>query len=50
MSSGGGYVSVAAEEAPAVDRNTARLALVVSVLSCVTSLVAIGGIVLSLRA
>ena len=35
----GGYVSVAAEEAPAVDRNTARLALAVSVVSFVTSVV-----------
>ena len=44
----GGYVSVAAEEAPAVDRNTARLALVVSVVSFVTSVVAIASIVHSL--
>jgi len=47
--SSGGYVSVAAEEAsPAVDRNTARLALVVSVVSFVTSVVAIASIVHSL--
>lgn len=49
MPGDGGYVSVAAEEAPAVDPNTARLALVVSVLSCVTSLAAIVSVVLSLR-
>ena len=45
---GGGYESVAAEEAPAVDRNTSRLAMVVSVVSCVASVAAIVGIVCSL--
>ena len=46
--SSGGYESVAAEEAPAVDRNTSRLALAVSVVSCVISVAAIVGIVCSL--
>ena len=45
----GGYESVAAEEARVLDRNTTRLAFVVSVVSCVTSIVAIGSIVYSLR-
>ena len=40
----------AADEAPvAVDRNTARFAMVVSVLSCAVSIVAISFIVLSLK-
>ena len=46
--SSGGYVSVAAEEPPAVDRNTARLALVLAVVSFVASVVAIASIVHSL--
>ena len=53
----GGYESVSKQEAPestndasvAVDRGTARLAMAVSVLSCAVSVIAIGGIVLSLK-
>ena len=47
---GQGYVSVKSEDAASaeVDRGTARLALVVSALSCAISLAAIGYVVSSI--
>jgi hypothetical protein len=44
------YTAVKADDAPsAVDRGTASLALVVSLLSCLVSLMAIGFVVVSIR-